>query len=150
MTTDVAPPALQTSRAPAPRAWHQLFRFAGIGLASTLAYALLYLVLRPLTGPFAANAAALLLTAIANTAANRRLTFGVRGSDGALGDHAVGLVAFGAGLVVTSGALAGLHAVSDPARSTELVVLMSANALATLLRFVVLRMAFSRRGAECP
>jgi putative flippase GtrA len=123
----------------------QLLRFAGVGVASTAAYALLYLVLRPLIGPFTANALALLLTAIANTAANRRLTFGVRGNSGVLGDHAVGLLAFAAGLALTSGALAALHAISDPARSAELVVLMTANALATLLRFGALKLAFSRR-----
>ena len=72
-------------------------------MASTAAYALLYLLLRPLTGPFTANALALLLTAIANTAANRRLTFGVRGNSGVLGDHAVGLPAFAAGLARPAG-----------------------------------------------
>jgi len=148
MTTDFATPAVQAQPvAPGERPWKQLLRFAGVGVASTAAYALLYLVLRPLTGPFAANALALLLTAIANTAANRRLTFGVRGSSGVLGDHAVGLLAFGAGLALTSGALAGLHAISDPARSAELVVLMTANALATLLRFGALKLAFARRTA---
>jgi putative flippase GtrA len=146
MTTDFAMPAVQAQPvAPGARPLKQLLRFAGVGVASTAAYALLYLVLRPLTGPFAANALALLLTAIANTAANRRLTFGVTGTSGVIGDHAVGLLAFAAGLALTSGALAGLHAISDPARSAELVVLMTANALATLLRFGVLKLAFSRR-----
>ena len=156
MTTDVvqpirpAPPEAVPKRPPeaAPkRPWAQVLRFAGVGLASTAAYALLYLLLRPMAGPFTANALALLLTAIANTAANRRLTFGVRGRSGVLGDHAVGLLAFGAGLILTSGALAGLHAVSEPARAVELFALMFANALATLLRFVVLKLTFDRRPA---
>jgi putative flippase GtrA len=126
---------------PAPRRpWKQLFKFAGVGVASTVAYALLYLVLHPLLGAFAANALALLITAVANTAANRRLTFGVRGNSGMVGDHAVGLAAFGAGLALTTGALAVLHAVSDPNRVVELIVLMAANAAATLLRFVALRL----------
>jgi putative flippase GtrA len=146
MTTDLALPVLREPPVTArPRPWQQLLRFAGVGLASTAAYAVLYLVLRPLIGPFTANALALLLTAIANTAANRRLTFGVRGTTGVFGDHAVGLLAFAGGLLLTSGALAGLHALSDPGRGTELVVLMTANALATLLRFVVLKVTFSRR-----
>ena len=146
MTTDVALPTRSAPPVAAPsRGWPQLLRFAGVGVASTAAYALLYLVLRPLIGPFSANALALLLTAVANTAANRRLTFGVKGNSGVLGDHVVGLLAFGAGLALTSGALAVLHAISDPARGTELVVLMAANALATLLRFVVLKLAFTRR-----
>jgi putative flippase GtrA len=145
MTTDVALPTRQApSRAAASRQWQQILRFAGVGMASTAGYALLYLLLRPVAGPFTANALALLLTAVANTAANRRLTFGVRGNSGVLGDHAVGLLAFAAGLALTSGALAALHALGDPGRATELVLLTAANALATLLRFVVLKLVFSR------
>jgi glucose/arabinose dehydrogenase len=60
----------------------QLVRFGLIGIASTLAYALLYLVLHPAVGAQAANLAALLLTAIGNTAANRAFTFGIRGHYG--------------------------------------------------------------------
>ena len=59
-----------------------------------------------------ANLVALLLTAVANTAANRRLTFGVSGRAGA-GRHQVqGLAVFGLGLALTSGSLALLHAAS--------------------------------------
>jgi hypothetical protein len=90
--------------------------------------------------PLPANALALLLTAVANTAANRRLTFGVRGDGGLAGDHVVGLLAFGAGLLVTSGALAVLHAVDRAAgRWTELSVLVAASGFATVLRFAALR-----------
>jgi putative flippase GtrA len=121
-----------------------LFRFAAIGVASTVAYGVLYLVLRPVIGPFGANFGALLITAVLNTAANRRLTFGVRGGDGLVGDHAVGLFAFGAGLALTTGSLALLHAVGDPSRVVELVALTLANALATLLRFVALRLRIRR------
>ena len=49
----------------------QLVRFGIIGVASTVAYALLYLVLHPMIGAQAANFAGLLITAILNTAANR-------------------------------------------------------------------------------
>jgi putative flippase GtrA len=141
MTTDVASPADNLQRLSVARPpWQQLLRFAVVGVASTAAYAVLYLAMRPLLGAFVANALALLITAVANTAVNRRLTFGVRGSSGVFGDYAVGLLAFAAGLVLTSGALAGLHAVSDPARSTELAVLIMTNALATLLRFIALRL----------
>ena len=56
--------------------------FMGIGVLSTIAYALLYLGLAPLLGALGANAAALAITAVANTAANRRLTFGVTGQGG--------------------------------------------------------------------
>jgi putative flippase GtrA len=151
MTIDAVLPAHRTPARPTDRAvraarpWLQPLRFAAVGVASTAAYALLYWLLRSVLGAFTANALALLLTAVANTAANRRLTFGVRGVSGAIGDHAVGLAAFGAGLALTSGALVGLHALADPTRTAELLVLMTANALATLLRFAVLRLRLRLR-----
>jgi putative flippase GtrA len=118
----------------------QLVRFAIIGVASTLAYLLLFLGLRTGLGAQPANLVALLVTAIANTAANRRLTFGIRGGPGAGRAQLQGLVVFGLGLALTSGTLAALHALTPtPARSTEVVLLVAANALATLLRFVLLR-----------
>ena len=71
----------------------QLARFLAIGVASTLAYMLLYLLLSYVMAALAANALSMLITAIANTAANRRLTFGVRGSAGAARHQAQGLIA---------------------------------------------------------
>src|SRR5262249_54198223 len=53
----------------------QLLRFGGIGILSTVAFLALFAVLRPETGAQAANFIALLTTAIANTALNRRVTF---------------------------------------------------------------------------
>jgi len=118
----------------------QFLRFGAIGVVSTLAYLLLYLVLRQGIGPQSANAIALLTTAVANTAANRRLTFGVRGRDGALRHHLQGLGVFAAALTLTSMSLALLHAITpSPARITELSVLVLANLAATVLRFVLLR-----------
>jgi putative flippase GtrA len=118
----------------------QLLRFALIGVLSTLAYTLLFLLLHPALGAQIANFSALLLTAIANTAANRRITFGIRGSTGAAVHHAQGLAVFVLGLALTSGALAVLHtAVPGASRTTELLMLVAANAVATLLRFVLFR-----------
>ena len=118
----------------------QLVRFAGIGVASTLAYLLLFLLLRQGVGAQPANLVALLLTAVANTAANRRLTFGVRGRQDSGRHQAQGLAVFGLGLGLTSGSLALLHALSGtPPVAVELGVLVAANLTATLLRFLLLR-----------
>jgi putative flippase GtrA len=126
-------------RVPRGLAW-QVPRFAAIGLLSTLAYIVVYLALRGFMPAQAANALSLLLTAIGNTAANRRLTFGVRGQDGAARQHFRGLMAFGICLVLTSGALMALHAASiSPSRGIELAVLVVANLVATALRFVLYR-----------
>ena len=118
----------------------QLVRFAAIGVASTLAYMVLYVLLRGMAGAYVANLLALVITAIGNTAANRRLTFGVRGAAGAATHHVQGLIVFGLGLALTTGALAALHAwIPDASSAVELLVLVVANALATVLRFVAYR-----------
>jgi len=118
----------------------QLVRFCAIGLVSTLAYVGLYLLLRDVMSAQAANAFSLLLTAIANTAANRRLTFGVRGTSGQVKHQAQGLIVFALGLAVTSGSLALLHAAdADPGRVVEVPVLIVASGVATLLRFALFR-----------
>lgn len=130
----------------------QLLRFAAIGAMSTVAYAVLYWMLRGVLPPVASNTVALVVTAIANTAANRRLTFGVRGAPGLLRDHAGGLVAFAVAFVLTNGALGALELVKPaPPLTLEMVTLTAANALATTVRFLILRMMlFHLRSANPP
>jgi len=109
-------------------------------VASTLAYLVLYLLLRTGLGAQPANLLALLLTAVANTAANRRLTFGVSGRRGAARHQLQGLAVLVLGLGLTSGSLAALHAASAaPPVPAELGVLVAANLAATVLRFLLLR-----------
>ncbi|MEV4355628.1 bifunctional glycosyltransferase family 2/GtrA family protein [Nonomuraea sp. NPDC003707] len=115
----------------------QLPRFAIVGVVSTLAYLALFSLLRQIVSPLAANAVALLVTAVANTAANRRFTFGVKGSVGAMRHQFEGLIAFFVGLALTSGSLALLPA--GVSHGVELVAVIIANAAATLVRFLLLR-----------
>ncbi len=118
----------------------QLMRFAAVGVASTLAYLALYAVLRTVAGPQWANLVALLVTAVTNTAANRRLTFGVRGSDRAWRHQAQGLLVFAVGLGLTSGSLAVLDVLhTAPPTWVELAVLIVANLIATGVRFLLMR-----------
>ncbi|PZE76679.1 bifunctional glycosyltransferase family 2/GtrA family protein [Curtobacterium sp. MCBD17_019] len=119
----------------------QVLRFGAVGVASTLAFALLYVVLQPALGAQVADFVALMVTAIGNTAVNRRFTFGVRGAAGA-GRHQVqGLVVFGVAWLITAGSLAGLHATAPHAGSgTEVVVLTVANLVATGMRFVLFKL----------
>ncbi|MER6347326.1 bifunctional glycosyltransferase family 2/GtrA family protein [Streptomyces sp. NPDC001595] len=118
----------------------QVLRFAAVGVASTLFHLLLYSALRPVAGAQAANALALLAGTLANTAANRRLTFGIRGRSGAVRHHLKGLTTFLFGLALTSGSLALLHHLAPThGRRVELAVLIAANLAATLLRFLLLR-----------
>jgi putative flippase GtrA len=118
----------------------QLTRFIALGAASTAAYFVLYLVLRGYLGAFAANPCALLITSVVNTAANRRLTFGVRGRRGNGRQHIESLCVFGLGLTLTSSALGLVSILSDrPARPVELGALVAVKLAAATLRFVVFR-----------
>ena len=118
----------------------QSVRFASVGVASTAAYLLLFMLLHGWLGAQAANLIALLVTAIGNTAANRRFTFGIADRAGAARHHVEGLIVFGIALAITSGALATLHAVvPEPGRYVDATVLVAANLLATAVRFVLLR-----------
>jgi putative flippase GtrA len=107
---------------------------------STLAYALLFVLLRTPLGAVAANALALALTAVANTAANRRFTFRIRGHAGLLRHHVSGALVYLLTLGLTSGALGVLHGLdAAPSRPLELSVLIAAGAAATVTRYVALR-----------
>jgi glycosyltransferase involved in cell wall biosynthesis len=125
-----------------------LARFLGIGVVSTLAYAVLFLLLRPLLGAGGANAAALAITAVVNTAANRRLTFGVRGREHLVRHHVRGAVVFVLTLALTNGALVVLHGLdAAPHRALELAVLIAASLTATVTRYIALRTwVFARNG----
>lgn len=130
----------------------QVVRFGVVGIVCTLAYALLFLLLRGPLGAQGANLLALVLTAVLNTGLNRRHTFGVVGREGALRHQGQGLVVLALAWALTSGALAALHALAPTAgHVAELVVLTLANLAATVLRFVLLRAwVFRRAGRDAP
>ncbi|MGW1530327.1 glycosyltransferase [Streptomyces sp. NPDC002159] len=118
----------------------QLIRFAAVGTVSTFAYLALYAALRPVAGSQATNAITLLVCTVANTAVNRRLTFGLRGRGAVLRYQGRGVVVLLIGLALTSGSLAALHhAVPTATHRTELAVLLAANLATTLLRFLLFR-----------
>jgi putative flippase GtrA len=131
---------LGSAGAAAPKSLlRQVVRFGAVGVASTLAYLVLFSMMQASFGAQVANFVALLLTAIANTAANRRFTFGVSGGNAARHQFE-GLIVFGIALAITSGALAGLHTFDPHAHHlVELSVVVLANLVATAVRFVLLR-----------
>jgi putative flippase GtrA/glycosyltransferase involved in cell wall biosynthesis len=114
----------------------RVVRFGAIGVLSTAAYALLYLVLRQGMPAQVANLLALLITAVGNTTLNRRITFGVRGVEGRWRHQLRGLVTFGIGWSLTAASLWLLHtAVAAPHQAVEIIVLTVANLAATVVRF---------------
>lgn len=126
--------------------WSQLVRFGLVGAASAAAYVLLYLLLRTVTGAQVANVVALVVTQVANTATNRRVTFGLRGREGALRHQAGGLAAFGFGLALSAAALGTLRHLEPAAgRAAEVAVLVVAQAIATCVRFLTLHAMMARR-----
>ena len=126
--------------APAVDTPGQLAWFTLIGVVATLAYLVLYQGLRGVVGAQPANLIAWLVTAVADTSANRRLTFGVSGPEGAGRAQVEGLVVLGLGLAMTSGSLSALDAlVPEPGAALETAVLVAANLAAGLVRFVLLR-----------
>ncbi len=121
-------------------------RFVAIGVVSTLAYALLFLALAGTVGSAVASAIALALTAIGNTAANRRLTFGIRGRAGLARQQAAGFLVFMLALGLTNGALSVLHDLDGhPPRLLEAAVLVLATLTATVTRYVALSSWVFRR-----
>lgn len=146
MTAEIVhgrPAASVATSVGAGRLSREVATFVAIGLLSTLAYAGLYLGLRQVTGAQQANLLALLVTAVANTAANRRFSFGVRGPDGRLRHQLQGLAVFGLGLGFTSLVL-WLMPATHP--TLEVVVLTVANLVVTALRFTAMKLwIFVRR-----
>jgi putative flippase GtrA len=126
----------------------QLVRFGCVGVLSTALYTGLFVVLRTWLEAQPANALALLLSALANTLMNRRFTFSIRGRKRRNLHIVQGLAVFGLALGLTGGSLAAVHALSDrPTRTVEVIVLTTANVLATCMRFVLLRGWVFRRVA---
>ena len=117
----------------------QLMRFAGVGVVSTLGYLFLFIAWRPLLGAFAANAVAMAIATLFNTAVHRELS---QGSDGharrgrlvvvAGGLYLVSLAFTTLGLVVAQWAAPGLLI-------AELAAIAVANLAAAVFRFSVLR-----------
>jgi glycosyltransferase involved in cell wall biosynthesis len=117
----------------------QIARFASIGLLSTALFTLLFYVLVGPIGAVPAGITAMLLCSLANTAANRRLTFALRGRTDLVRHHAAALGVNLLPLALTTGTLIALDLVGTTTLGVQLVSVTAANAGATVARFVLLR-----------
>ncbi|HET6772054.1 MAG TPA: glycosyltransferase [Acidimicrobiales bacterium] len=117
----------------------QLVRFASIGLVSTAVFGLLFALLRgPLGAPGAVVVAMVACTA-ANTTANRRLTFALRGRAGAYRHLLVGAALSLVPLVLALAALGVLSLAGIDSLGPQLLAVTLASGTGALLRFVALR-----------
>ena len=86
------------------------------------------------------NLLALLVATVANTAANRRWTFGVRGRDGLGRQHLQALTVFGLTWATSSLALLLVGSVTaSPGAALQTAAIAVANVAATVVRFVAMR-----------
>jgi putative flippase GtrA len=127
----------------------ELASFARIGALSTVAWLLLWLALRPALGAFAANAVALVICSVPNTAANWRLTFAGRAPFRRQDQVVGGLAVLAASLVATTLALAVAVGAGATSAAAEGAALLLANGVVAFIRFVLLR-AWVFRGRAGP
>jgi putative flippase GtrA len=121
-----------------PGSGGELISFATVGFASTVAYLVLLFALRSALGLLAANAVALTATMLANTGLHRRWTFGRRGSRGRRREWLRSAAVHLAGLAVTSAAIVGAQAIDGGSGMTLFVLLLTASAMSTGLRFLLM------------
>lgn len=126
---------------PGGSTWQQLQRFAAVGVASTVVHLGLFAALSAgMASAQVANLLALLVATVANTALNRRWTFGIQGGRGAARHQAQGLAVFGVTWLMTAGALGLLHLVAAaPPTAAQTGVVAVATAASTAVRFVAMR-----------
>ncbi|MGE0879403.1 MAG: glycosyltransferase [Acidimicrobiia bacterium] len=116
----------------------QVVRFAGIGVVSTLVFAVLFTMLARPLGVIGADLVALAISAAGNIAANRRITFATRGRPGRVRHYGTGLLMTAMPLVFTVSALV-LIGTATASFTAALVAVTVANLVATAFRFVLLR-----------
>jgi glycosyltransferase involved in cell wall biosynthesis len=117
----------------------QLLRFAGVGLVSTLGYLFLFLAWRPVLGAFAANAVAMAIATLFNTAVHKELA---RGADGHAHHARMALVTvllYMVSLAFTSLGLVVADWIAPSVLLGEVLALTVANLAAAVFRFSVLR-----------
>ncbi|MET3903613.1 GtrA family protein [Paenarthrobacter sp. 4246] len=124
----------------------QLARFTGVGVVCTASSLAIYALLRPWIDPQLANAVALIVTSLMNTALNRRLTFKITGKNNRTRDHLSGVMVIAVALVITGGSLGVLHLIRPEATVTEeLWTTTLSGFVATAVRFTLLRHWIFRR-----
>ncbi|KRE57165.1 GtrA family protein [Phycicoccus sp. Soil748] len=118
-----------------------LVRFACVGIGSTVLHLGLFAgLLQALPYSQAANLGALLLATVANTAANRRWTFGVTGTEGVARQHLQSLGLFALTWALSAAALWLLHSTTtQPPALMQTIVVGGSMVGSTVVRFLAMR-----------
>ncbi len=117
----------------------QLLRFAGVGVVSTVGYLFLFMAWRPMLGPLAANAVAMAIATLFNTAVHRELS---QNRDGHLRRGRMMLVVaslYAMSVALTTLALLIAGLIAPGALLPEVLAITAANVVAAAFRFTVLR-----------
>jgi putative flippase GtrA len=117
----------------------ELLRFAGVGIVSTMAYVVMFALLVPWIGAYAANAVAIVACGLGNTAAHRGMAGTVRHGLDRPHRMAVGAALLGVSFGFTTAALAVTRALGLDALGPQLVAVTLANLAAAAFRFTILR-----------
>lgn len=126
-----------------------LARFAVVGGSTTALYALLYLAAVEVLPAHPANAAAMVVSTVVSTEWHRRWTF--RSDRGGLRTHLQAGLVTTVTYAMTSSALVLLEAVSPGAEEgAQVAAIVTASAVAGLLRFVALRVWVFARSQQEP
>jgi hypothetical protein len=129
-----------TEGGPVPQVFaDELLRFAGVGAVSTMAYVGLFAALEPTMGSYLANAVAIGLCSLGNTAAHRGMAgTALHGLD-RRNRVVISSALLGVSLIFSTAALAGTRAVGLTSLYPELAAVTVANIGAALIRFGILR-----------
>jgi hypothetical protein len=117
----------------------ELLRFAGVGAISTVAYAGMFAALEPGLGSYLANAVAIVLCSLGNTAAHRGMAGTARHGLDRSDRMATSTALLGVSLAFTTGALAATRTVGLTSLLPELCAVTIANVGAAVIRFGILR-----------
>jgi putative flippase GtrA len=116
-----------------------LLRFAGVGVVSTVAYVILFVLFRKALGDFGANALALGMCALFNLVVHKRLAHNMGGKAQRRRFAAVAGGLYVISLGLTSLALVAVHDTATSSLLLTLAAVTAANAVASTIRFAVLR-----------
>jgi putative flippase GtrA len=134
-TRPLSPTSRPASRRLRPSPAGQVVHFAGVGLVSTISFALLFALLYGSLGVLTADVVALGLCALGNLAANRRYTFAGSGPEGRRHYYSTGLLLSLLPLASTLLSLAALSAAGTSSLPVDLLVLTGVNLCSSIVRF---------------